>query len=60
MKNKVTIIIPYYKKIKFIDKSIKSILSQTFKNYIIIIIYDDEDLSELQFIKKYKKKIKLK
>ena len=60
MKNKVTIIIPYYKKIKFIDKSIKSILSQTFKNYIIIIIYDDEDLSELQFIKKYKKKNKIK
>ncbi len=60
MKNKITIIIPYFKKKKYIDKCIKSILSQTFKSFVIIIIYDDTDLSELKFIEKYKKNKKIK
>ena len=32
---------PYYKKRDFFLISIKSILNQTFKNFEIIIIYDD-------------------
>ncbi len=51
MKN-VSIIIPYYKKRKFIKKTIDSIKLQTYKNFEVIIIYDDEDHSDLHFINK--------
>ena len=37
----VSIIMPYYKKEPYIESSIKSILSQTYKNFEIIIINDD-------------------
>ena len=48
----VSVIVPYYKKKKFIERTIKSILSQTYKNFEIIIIYDDTDRSDLELIKK--------
>ena len=49
---KVSIIIPYYRKKFFFRSTFRSITSQSYKNYEIIIIYDDPDLSELNFIKK--------
>jgi teichuronic acid biosynthesis glycosyltransferase TuaG len=52
----VTIIMPYYKKKKFIKRTYKSILNQSYKNYELIIIYDDDNLSDLQYIKKMIKK----
>ena len=58
----VSVIVPYFKKKKFIEKTINSIKSQTYKNIEIIIVYDDEDYSDLKFIKKIKnrdKRIKL-
>src|SRR6056300_1422137 len=61
-KNLISIIIPYYKKKKFISKTLKSILNQTYKNFEIIIIYDDIDFTELFYIKKLiknNKKIKI-
>ena len=48
----ISIIICYYKKIFFLQKTIKSILRQTYKNYEIIIIYDDDDKTELNLVKK--------
>ena len=50
----VSVIIPYFKKKKFIEKTINSIKSQTYKNLEIIIVYDDEDRSDLKLIKKIK------
>ena len=50
----VSVIIPYFKKKKFIEKTINSIKSQTHKNLEIIIVYDDEDRSYLKLIKKIK------
>ena len=47
----VSIIIPYYKNIKFIKETINSILNQTYKNFEIIIVYDDEDQADLSTIK---------
>ena len=60
--NYVSVIIPYYKKRNYIKKTINSIINQTYKKLEIIIIYDDENHSDLQFIKKLKsqdKRIKL-
>ena len=58
----VSIIIPYYKNVKFIKETIYSILNQTYKNFEIIIVYDDEnhaDLSTIKQIIKNQSKIKL-
>ena len=49
---KASIIIPYFKKRLFVKQTIKSILLQTYKNFEVLIIYDDEDKSDLNFIKK--------
>ena len=49
--NLVSIIIPYYKKKKYIKKTIKSIINQTYQNLEIIIIYDDPNTNDLDFIK---------
>ena len=48
----VSVIIPYYKKLNFIKKTLRSIKNQTYKNLEIIIIYDDQDLFDLKYIKK--------
>ena len=51
-KNKVSIILPYFKKKKFFKETINSVFAQTYKNKEIIVVYDDEDKDELTFIKK--------
>jgi len=62
MKNDITvsIIIPYFRKKFFFQKTIKSIINQSFKKYEIILIYDDQDLQELDFVKKVLTKVKKK
>ena len=47
----ISIILPYYKKKTFINKTIKSILSQSYKKFELIIIYDDNDKNDLFYIK---------
>ena len=46
----VSVIIPYYKKIDFIKKTLNSVLDQTFQDFEIILIYDDVNLDDLKFI----------
>ena len=58
----VTIIIPYYKKKKYIKSTLNSIFKQTYYNYEIIIVYDDSNHDDLNNIKKIinnKKNIKI-
>ena len=58
----VSIIIPYYKNIKWISKTLNSVYKQTFKNFEVIIVYDNQDKYELNLLKKLiknKKKINL-
>ena len=50
-KTSVSIIIPYYKKKFYFKKTISSVLKQTYKNYEVILIYDDMDKSDLAFVK---------
>ena len=59
---KISIIIPYFRNFGHFKKTIKSILFQSYKNYEVIIIYDDPKKKELHLLKKFvvnKKKIKL-
>jgi len=53
--NLVSIIVPFYKKKKYVLNSIKSILNQTYKNFEIIIIYDDSNLDDLKYILEIKR-----
>jgi len=60
MKDLVSIIIPYFKKKFFFKETINSILNQSYKNYEVILIYDDIDKSEIKYVKYILKKIKRK
>jgi teichuronic acid biosynthesis glycosyltransferase TuaG len=50
----VSIVIPFFKKKKYIIKTIKSVLSQSYKNFEVLIIYDDEENSDFFFLKHVK------
>tara|TARA_B100001057_G_scaffold500605_1_gene616610 strand:+ start:1629 stop:2369 length:741 start_codon:yes stop_codon:yes gene_type:complete len=54
----VSVIIPYYKKRKFISETVDSAVKQSYKNLEIIIIYDDVNKTDLDFLKKIAKKDK--
>jgi teichuronic acid biosynthesis glycosyltransferase TuaG len=56
--NLVSVIIPYYRKKEYFEKTLNSILTQSHKKIEIIIIYDDTNLQELTFLKKITKKDK--
>ena len=50
----VSVIVPYFKKKNFIKEAILSVINQTYQNLEIFIIYDDECLDDLDFIKEIK------
>ena len=54
----VSIIIPYYKKKKFISRCLKSIQIQSYTNYEIILIYDDENIDDFRYLTSLKKDYK--
>ena len=56
----VSIIIPYFRKKKYFKDTINSIISQSYKKLEIIVIYDDANKSELQFVEKTLEKFKNK
>ena len=45
-----SIIIAYYKKKLFFEETINSILKQTYSNFEVILVYDDVDEGELNFV----------
>ena len=61
MYNKIDIIIPNYNNGKFLDKSIRSVIKQSFRNWRIYIVDDNSNDNSRGILKKYKnnKKIKL-
>ena len=50
----VSIIVPYFRKRKFIKETINSVTNQTYKNIEILIIYDDESKEDLDYLKSIK------
>jgi teichuronic acid biosynthesis glycosyltransferase TuaG len=56
----ISIVIPYYKKRKYILKTMKSILRQNYKNIEIILVYDDDNKKDLNFLLKLIKFFKKK
>ena len=52
----VSVIIPYYKKRKFISETLDSAINQSYKSLEIIIIYDDVNKTDIEFLKKIAKK----
>ena len=54
--SKVSIIIPVYNVEKYLDKCLKSVLNQTYKNIEIIVINDGSTDNSLKICKKYKDK----
>ena len=59
-KNFISIVIPYHKKKFFFKETLQSINKQSYKNFEVIIIYDDIDKSELIYVKKILKNYKFK
>jgi|TARA_B110001450_G_scaffold249706_1_gene267422 teichuronic acid biosynthesis glycosyltransferase TuaG len=60
MKELISIIIPYFKKKKYLEKTIQSVVKQTYQKFEVILIYDDIDNSDLKFVKYTLRKIKNK
>ena len=59
----ISIIITYHKKKDFIKRTLKSIFCQTYKNFEIIFVFDEDDTKDVKYLKllliKFKKKKKL-
>jgi|TARA_Y100000389_G_scaffold166278_1_gene170903 glycosyltransferase involved in cell wall biosynthesis len=54
----VSVLMPVYQSEKYLNFSIKSILNQTFKDFELLIVYDDSSDKSLSIIKKFQKKDK--
>jgi teichuronic acid biosynthesis glycosyltransferase TuaG len=54
----ISVITPYFNKINYIKKTINSVLNQTYKNFELIIIYDDKKNDDLKILNNFKKKDK--
>ncbi len=50
MKNLVSVIMPYYRKKNYFFKSVNSVLNQTYTDFEILIIYDDQNRNDLEYI----------
>jgi len=59
-KTEVNIILPNYNSSEFIDKTIQSVINQSFENWRLIIIDDFSDIKTRRKIKKYEKLKKIK
>lgn len=52
MRKKVSVIVPYYKNLKYVYQCLQSIYDQNYKNFEIIFVYDDNNKNDLKIIKK--------
>ncbi len=54
----ITVIIPYFKKKKYIAETLKSATNQSYKKIEVLIVYDETSLVDLNYIKNLAKKDK--
>ena len=52
----VSVIMPYFRKKEFINDSLNSVFNQSYKDFEIIIIYDDDNLEDYYHLKDFQKK----
>ena len=55
MDDLVSVIIPYYKKRNFVKETVVSVLNQSYDSLEILIIYDDTNLNDLEFLQEISK-----
>jgi len=55
-KKKVSVVMPFFRKKEFFEEAYNSVLNQSYPNIEIIIIYDDHDRGQLNFVKNIIKK----
>ena len=58
--NLISIIITFYKKKNFLKKTLNSIIKQSYQNFEIIFVYDDENKDDLEYVIKNLKIFKKK
>ena len=51
----VSVIIPYYRKRNFVKDSIISVINQTYQNLEVLLIYDDTNLNDFEFLREISK-----
>ena len=56
----VSIVVTYYKKQRYFKETLNSIKKQKYKNYEIILVFDDDNKEELLFVKNLLKNLKEK
>tara|TARA_B100001057_G_scaffold500955_1_gene619160 strand:- start:513 stop:1274 length:762 start_codon:yes stop_codon:yes gene_type:complete len=49
----ISVIMPFYKKREYFSQSFESVINQTYDNIEILVIYDDTDQNDLEFIQKF-------
>ena len=49
----ISVIMPFYKKREYFKQSLLSAINQTYRNIEIIIIFDDNSKSDIEFIQKF-------
>ena len=59
-KSLISIIVTYYKKKKYLKKTLNSIYNQTYQNFEIILVYDDTKKDDLNFVRNHLKIFKNK
>ncbi len=47
----ISVIIPYYKKKEYLANTLNSVLNQSYENLEIILIYDDQEKEDLEYVK---------
>ena len=51
----VSVIIPYYRKRNFVKETLTSVINQDYDNLEVLIIYDDTNLNDFEFLQKIAK-----
>ena len=51
----VSVIIPYYRKRNFVKETLISVINQNYENLEVLVIYDDTNLNDFEFLKKISK-----